>query len=98
MKELHRGVTIGLTALVVAGSATLATAGGASAHGNGDPICHTNQRTIVRSSPALDPNNHMYTLAAGVGYRAHSFSPAGWVLGHGNDRAQGYVPRANLNC
>ena len=52
-------------------------------------ICAVNQNTWVRNTSTWNP---MYTVNAGNAVRVTGWGPAGWLIGHGNGGADGYIP------
>jgi hypothetical protein len=101
-RNFARTATAGVTVLGAVSGLVLAAAGSASAAPPAGLVCITNQNTIVRRSPELSSGNHLYTLAAGRGYRLngleHFQDGILWWGGHGNDLPDGWAPRGNLNC
>lgn len=100
-RKLARQAVIGLTAMAVAGTLTYAAEGSAAA-APADVICHTNKFTIVRSTPAISPNNHLYGLDQGSGFRLAGLSTFNdghfWEEGNGNGHSLGWAPADDLNC
>jgi hypothetical protein len=100
-RKLVRHAALGLATTVVAGTVTFAGSGSAAAAPSG-VVCITNKFTVVRSSPRLREDNHLYNLDAGRGFRltGEELVNGGinWYVGNGNNKALGWVPSGNLSC
>ncbi|MFL6141800.1 MAG: hypothetical protein ACJ72N_08025 [Labedaea sp.] len=99
-RTLVRHAAAGLAATATATALAFVAAGSASAAPPG-VVCLTNKFTIVRTSPDVSPNNHLYGLPEGSGFRltgAEWFNGYNWYQGHGDGHSDGWVPQSDLNC
>lgn len=107
---LRRTMVAGVAGLALAagavGTAAASPAGVASSQGvlvacSPNLITTVNQNTWVRDRPGF-AGSVLYTIAAGGGFHILSGPYTGdglvWYFGHGNNGANGYVPKQNLNC
>jgi hypothetical protein len=99
LTSLRRSVASGLTGLALVASAAVISPGTASAD---IALCNVNKNTWVREAPGLG-TRVLYTIPEGGGFRVEDGPALAdnilWWYGHGNGRANGWVPDQNLyNC
>jgi hypothetical protein len=97
MKSVARTAAVAVATCAVAGGMLVGASPAAAAYAYPGQICAVNQNTWVRNTTTWNP---MYTVTAGHAIRVTGWGPSGWLIGHGNGGADGYIPDDNryYNC
>lgn len=89
MRNPLKTAAVAVATCAVAGGMLVAASPASAAYASVGQICAVDQNTWVRDTSTY---NAMYTISAGNAVRITGYGTPGWLVGHGNGGADGYVP------